>query len=124
IDLKTIGLFSMVGLPYTLKFLWAPLIDRYPLPLLGRRRGWMLVFLVASLVGLYALAGQDPTTHLGLVAALALAVGFLGASFDIASDAYRTDVLAPDERASAMAVYIAGYRAALLLSGSVALVLV
>lgn len=124
VNVKTISLFAMVGMPYTLKFLWAPLIDRYPLPFLGRRRGWMVVFLLASLLGLWALAGQDPAAHPGTVAALALAIGFVGASFDIANDAYRTDAVSADERASAMAVYIAGYRAALLLSGSVALVLV
>lgn len=123
IDLKTIGYFALVGLTYNLKFIWAPLIDRYPLPFLGRRRGWMLVFQLVALACLYALAGQDPEARPGLVAALAVAIGFVGASYDVAFDAYRTDVLPPEERGSGTAMYVAGYRAAILLAGSGALIL-
>jgi PAT family beta-lactamase induction signal transducer AmpG len=110
VDLTTIGYFALAGLPYNFKWAWAPLLDRYPMPFLGRRRGWML-------------AGQDPAARPGLVAALAVAMGFVGASFDVVFDAYRTDVLPPEERGSGTAMYVTGYRIALLLTGSVALVM-
>jgi len=123
VDLRTIGIFSLVGLPYTLKFLWSPVMDRYAPPWLGRRRGWILLCQGALMVGLGTMAwvgvGQDP----GMIAILALTVSLLSASQDIAFDAYRTDVLKPDERGVGAAVSVTGYRIAMLVSGAGALIL-
>ena len=87
-----IGLLTYVAIPYLLKFLWAPLLDRYPLPLLGRRRGWMLVFQLALAASIGALALQDPAVSLPAVATTALVIVFFSASQDIVIDAYRADV--------------------------------
>jgi MFS transporter, PAT family, beta-lactamase induction signal transducer AmpG len=123
VDLKTIGYFSLVLLPYNIKFLWAPFLDRYRLPFLGRRRGWMLTFLLAAAACVFMLGSSDPQAHAGAVAALAFGVAFMGASFDVVNDAYKTDVLRPQERAAGNAAYTVGWRIALLLTGSAALVL-
>ena len=93
LDLKTIGLFSMVTLPYSLKVLWAPLLDRYALPVLGRRRSWMLVMQGAMAVGLAAMALHPPHQDLLLMAALAVGVAVASATFDIATDAWRAERL-------------------------------
>lgn len=123
LDLKTIGIFTLVGLPYTLKFLWAPLLDRITPPWLGRRRGWMLLTQIGVTLGLIAMAitGADGRPEwLGLAAIL---VAFLSASLDIVFDAYRTDLLLPAERGFGAAVWVNGYRFALLVASSGALVL-
>jgi len=86
----TIGLFALAGLPYTLRFLWAPLLDRYVPPILGRRCGWMLVTQVAADAGDRRIALTDPTERLWQMATLALMVAFLSASQDIALDAWRS----------------------------------
>jgi PAT family beta-lactamase induction signal transducer AmpG len=123
LDLKTIGIFTLVGLPYSLKFLWAPLMDRITLPWLGRRRGWMLLTEIAVAAGL-ALMGVIGTENgpqwLGIIA---IAVAFMSASLDIVFDAYRTDLLLPAERGFGAAVWVNGYRLALLLASAGALVL-
>jgi len=123
VDLKTIGIFTLVGLPYSLKFLWAPVMDRMTLPWLGRRRGWMLLTQIAVAAGLalMALVGPDSGPH--RLGAIAVAVAFLSASLDIVFDAYRTDVLLPPERGFGAAVWVNGYRLALLLASAGALVL-
>lgn len=122
-DLKTIGIFTLVGLPYSLKFLWAPVMDRITLPWLGRRRGWMLLTDIAVAAGL-ALMGLIGTENgpqwLGITA---IVVAFMSASLDIVFDAYRTDVLLPAERGFGAAVWVNGYRLALLLASAGALVL-
>lgn len=123
IDLKTIGIFTMVGLPYTLKFLWAPLMDRIVPPWLGRRRGWMVLTQLCVAIGLVLMAATNPTLHPGWLAAYAVLVAFLAASLDIVFDAYRTDTLHPHERGLGAAVWVNGYRIALLASGAGALVL-
>lgn len=123
IDLKTIGIFTMVGLPYTLKFLWAPLMDRIVPPWLGRRRGWMVLTQLCVAIGLVLMAATNPTLHPGWLAAYAVLVAFLSASLDIVFDAYRTDTLHPHERGLGAAVWVNGYRIALLASGAGALVL-
>ena len=122
-DLKTIGIFTLVGLPYSLKFLWAPLMDRITLPWLGRRRGWMLVTQMAVAAGLatMAIVGTESGPH--WLGAIAVTVAFLSASLDIVFDAYRTDVLLPAERGFGAAVWVNGYRLALLLASAGALVL-
>ncbi len=123
VDLKTIGIFTMVGLPYTLKFLWAPVMDRVVPPWLGRRRGWMVLTQLCVAASLVLMAMTDPKIHPGWLAAYAVLVAFLAASLDIVFDAYRTDTLQPHERGLGAAVWVNGYRIALLASGAGALAL-
>ena len=123
VDLKTIGIFTLVGLPYTLKFLWAPLMDRITLPWLGRRRGWMLLTEIAVAAGLAAMAFVGTESGPRWLGIVAIAVAFMSASLDIVFDAYRTDVLLPAERGFGAAVWVNGYRLALLLASAGALVL-
>ncbi len=123
LDLKTIGVFTLVGLPYTLKFLWAPLMDRLVPPWLGRRRGWMLVMQLCVALGLAAMAVTGPGQRPEILGILALVVAFLAASLDIVFDAYRTDVLLHRERGFGVAVWVNGYRCALLLASAGALLL-
>ena len=118
----TIGLMSYVALPYLLKFLWAPLLDRFPPPLLGRRRGWMLLMQLALALAIALLALQDPATSLSAVALCALAVTFCSATQDVAFDAYRTDVSAPSERGLAAAATNLGYRTAAWVASALALI--
>src|SRR5437879_7192715 len=122
VSLTTIGVMSYVALPYLLKFLWAPLIDRYPLPWLGRRRGWILAMQVALAltIGLFAL--QNPAVALTPISACAVAIVFFSATQDIAFDAYRTDVSAPSERGLAAAATNLGYRTAAWLASACALI--
>jgi MFS transporter, PAT family, beta-lactamase induction signal transducer AmpG len=119
----TIGLMSYVSLPYLLKFLWAPLVDRYPLPLFGRRRGWMFAMQVALAVTIALLALQDPRAALAPLAACAVAIVFFSATQDIAIDAWRTDVSLPSERGLAAAATQLGYRSAAWTASAAALVL-
>jgi PAT family beta-lactamase induction signal transducer AmpG len=123
LDLKTIGIFTLIGLPYSLKFLWAPFIDRISLPWLGRRRGWMLITQIAVTLGLalMGLIGSTESPHwLGLIA---VGVAFCSASLDIVFDAYRTDLLLPAERGFGAALWVNGYRLAMLVASAGALVL-
>ena len=117
-DIKTIGIFGLVGLPYTFKFLWAPFLDRYLPPLLGRRRGWILIYqaLLALFIG--ALGFNSPTKTPYVVALIALSIAFLSASQDIVIDAYRADVVKPPERALAAAASTFGYRTAAMIAGA------
>ena len=121
VDLKTIGIFTLVGLPYTLKFLWAPLMDRLVPPWLGRRRGWMLVMQLCVALGLAAMAVTGPGQRPEILGVLALVVAFLSASLDIVLDAYRTDLLLRPERGFGAAVWVNGYRCALLIASAGAL---
>ncbi|MBI5906291.1 MAG: AmpG family muropeptide MFS transporter [Deltaproteobacteria bacterium] len=123
VDLAVIGVFSLVGLPYTIKYLWSPLMDRFVPPFLGRRRGWMLVTQVALLFAVAAMAFSEPGAHPGALALLALLVAFSSASQDIVVDAWRTEVLAPEELGPGAGVHILGYRVAMLTSGAIALIL-
>jgi MFS transporter, PAT family, beta-lactamase induction signal transducer AmpG len=118
-----IGIVSYVAIPYLLKFLWAPLLDRYPLPLLGRRRGWILAAQGALAATIALLAFQDPSLSLVGVSACALAIVFLSATQDIVIDAYRADVATPAERGPAVTASIVGYRTAAYVAPAVALVL-
>ena len=123
VDLKTIGIFTLVGLPYSLKFLWAPVMDRITLPWLGRRRGWMLLTqsAVAAGLALMGLVGTESGPQwLGIIA---IFIAFMSASLDIVFDAYRTDILLAAERGFGAAVWVNGYRLALLLASAGALVL-
>ncbi|MEO7822518.1 MAG: AmpG family muropeptide MFS transporter [Gemmatimonadaceae bacterium] len=122
VDLTTIGLFSMVALPYSLKFLWAPILDRYVPPFLGRRRGWLVITQLLLLVSIAAMSFHDPRLGLQALAVNALLLAFFSASQDIAVDAYRADVLHEREMGAGAAAYVMGYRVALIVTGSLALV--
>ena len=124
VDLATIGLLTLVGIPYTWKFLWAPLIDRYVPPFLGRRRGWLVITQLALVAGISAMAMCSPKTEIALLATLALFVAFASASQDIVFDAYRTDIAKKEQRGLAAALTVVGYRLAMLTSGALALLLV
>jgi PAT family beta-lactamase induction signal transducer AmpG len=127
VDKAAIGLFALVGLPYTWKFLWSPIIDRVPLPLftslLGRRRGWLLFVQILLALAILALGASDPQLHLGRLAAFAVLVAFLSASQDIIVDAYRVELLEERQQGAGAAMVVIGYRIAMLLSGAGALVI-
>jgi PAT family beta-lactamase induction signal transducer AmpG len=123
VDLGAIGLFSLVSLPYSLKFIWSPLLDRFVPPFLGRRRGWLVLTQGALLLAIAAMALQRPSQALQLLAINALLIAFFSASQDIAFDAYRTDVLEQREMGAGAAVAVLGYRIALIVTGSLALIL-
>jgi PAT family beta-lactamase induction signal transducer AmpG len=123
VSLQNIGFLTLVGSAYTLKFLWAPLVDRYAPPLLGRRRGWILLTQLLLALTIAAMGMFSPGGSLGLLALLAVVVAFLSATQDIAFDAYSTDVLRTHERAAGAAVKVLGYRLAMIVSGGLALVL-
>jgi PAT family beta-lactamase induction signal transducer AmpG len=118
-----IGAMTYVALPYLLKPLWAPLVDRYPLPFFGRRRGWMLVTQLGLAAGLALLALQNPSAALGAVTACAFAIVVCSATQDIAIDAWRTDVSLPSERGPAAAANNLGYRTAAWIASACALVM-
>ena len=123
VDLTKIGLFSLIGLPYSLKFLWAPVLDRYVPPLLGRRRGWLLITQILLLVAIAAMSLRDPETGLQALAFNAILIAIFSASQDIAGDAYRTDVLEDREMGAGAAIWVLGYRVALLVTGSLSFIL-
>jgi len=123
VSLVAIGFASLVGLPYTLKFLWAPLIDRYHFSFLGRRRGWMLFLQLSLIVFIGAMALFDAKQTPFIVAALAVVVAFLSASQDIVIDAYRTDILPDNERGIASALFVGAYRMAMVIAGGVGFIL-
>ena len=126
-SLTEIGLVSLVGLAYALKFLWSPLVDRLPLPLLtrflGRRRGWLLLSQAALAVALIGLAAADPVTLRGWALFWAAVVAFASATQDIAVDAYRTEILEDEQLGAGAAVLVFGYRVAMVTSGGGALIL-
>ena len=120
VDLATIGFFSLVTLPYSLKFVWAPLMDRYTPPFLGRRRGWVLITQILLLLVIAAMSLHDPRTGLKALAVNAIAIAFFSASQDISLDAYRTDVLENREMGAGAAVFVLGYRVAMITTGALA----
>ena len=123
VALDKIAAFSLVGLAYTFKFAWAPLLDRFSLPFLGRRRGWVLATQIGLVIAIAAMGVVDPVTQPGLLAIVAVIVAVLSASQDIVLDAYNADLLSPEQRAAGAAVYVLGYRAAMLVVGTFALFL-
>lgn len=123
VDIVAIGWFALVGQPYTYKFLWAPLMDRYAPPFLGRRRGWLLITQAALLAAIAFMGALSPRDSAWLLGGVALLVAFLSASQDIVFDALRTDSLEREERGAGAAVSVLGYRVAMLVSGAGALIL-
>ena len=123
VDLKAIGLFTLIQFPYTWKFLWSPLLDRFTFLKLGRRRGWMLITQCALLLAIALLGGLVPATDMRAIAGLAALTAFLSASQDIVLDAYRREILSDAELGLGTAVYVNAYKIAGLVPGSLALVL-
>ncbi len=123
LDLPTIGFFALVGMPYTLKFLWAPMMDRLIPPFGGRRRGWMLITQLALMFSIASLAFTKPSVHLPTIAVLSLLVAFFSASQDIVLDAYRREYLRDEELGIGSSIFVNGYRIGILISGALALIL-
>jgi len=126
VSLSDIGLFALVGIPYTWKFLWAPFMDRYRLPLfgrLGRRRGWMLGCQLLLLLSIGGMGLFEPAASTAVIAWLALAVAFFSASQDVALDAYRRELLPDPELGLGNAIHIQAYRISGLVPGSLSLIL-
>ena len=123
VDLTVIGIMALVGLPYTVKFLWAPLLDRFTLPWLGRRRGWLLVFQLALIASIAGLGLTNPAQNPWIVAMAAFVVTFFSASQDIVVDAYRREDLPDHELGLGSALYINGYRVGMLLASGGGLIL-
>ncbi len=123
VSLTEIGLFALVGIPYNWKFLWAPLMDRYVPPFLGRRRGWMLVTQIALLICIGCLGWLEPEYSLANVAILALCVAFFSASQDVVLDGYRRKILPDHELGLGNSIHVQAYRISVLVPGSLALIL-
>ena len=123
VDLAVIGMFSLVGLPYTVKFLWAPALDRYVPPFLGRRRGWIFISQILLMFAIGAFYYVKPAESPWTVAFLAVVVSFLSASQDVVVDAYRRELLRDDELGFGSSLGVNGYRLGMLISGAFALFL-
>jgi PAT family beta-lactamase induction signal transducer AmpG len=123
VDLKTIGLFALIQFPYTWKFLWSPLLDRYVVPLLGRRRGWMLLTQLGLLAVIASMGAFSPQSELRTIAWIATLLAFLSATQDIVLDAYRRELLSDNELGMGSAVHVNAYRIAGLVPGSLSLIL-
>src|SRR5664279_3574171 len=123
VDLKSIGLFTLIQLPFTWKFIWSPLVDRFSLPLLGRRRGWMLMTQLALLISIPLFGVLNPQLDLWTIAYLALAVSFFAATQDIVLDAYRRELLPDVELGLGTSIHVQAYRMSSLIPGALALIL-
>jgi len=123
VSLTEIGLFALVGIPYTWKFVWAPMMDRWIPPFLGRRRGWMLICQLALLLSIGILGSFEPARSTWLIAWLAAAVAFFSASQDVALDAYRREILPDEELGLGSAIHVQAYRISSLVPGSLSLIL-
>ncbi|MHB8447389.1 MAG: AmpG family muropeptide MFS transporter [Rudaea sp.] len=122
-SLRDIGWITLIGQAYVFKFLWAPLLDRLALPFLGRRRGWILVMQLLCGAALLGMSFNSPQGSAGTLAFFGVLLAFVSATQDIAFDAHRTDLLRPEERGWGTALMQGGYRAAMLVSGALALIL-
>jgi PAT family beta-lactamase induction signal transducer AmpG len=123
LDVKALGLFGLVTFPYTFKFLWAPLMDRYAIGSLGRRRGWMAVTQLGLFVVIGMLGMMDPKSELALIALFVGVIAFLSASQDVVIDAYRREILAEEEQGLGAAIIVNAYKAASLIPSALGLVL-
>jgi PAT family beta-lactamase induction signal transducer AmpG len=123
VDLTAIGMVSLIGLPYVIKFLWAPLLDRFKLPYFSRRKGWMIFFQALLVICIVGLSFTDPKTNLNLVLFWAFLIALFSASQDVVIDAYRREILPDEELGLGSSLYVTGYRLAMLVSGAAALIL-
>ena len=122
VNIMVIGALSLVGIPYTLKFLWSPFLDFYQVPKLGLRKGWILLMQAGVAAALFFLANMHPATEAMAMSIIALLAALLSATQDVAIDAYRTDILHNDERGLGAAYYVFSYRLAVVASGALAMV--
>ncbi|MEM9305513.1 MAG: AmpG family muropeptide MFS transporter [Pseudomonadota bacterium] len=123
VGLREIGFFALVQLPYTWKFLWSPIMDRFTLPFLGRRRGWMLVSQVMVMLSIAAMGFIEPQLSVWVAAYLAAALAFFSASQDIVLDAYRRELLPDAELGLGNTIHVQAYRLSGLVPGALALIL-
>lgn len=123
VDLTWIGMITLVQLPYTWKFIWAPVLDRFTLPFLGRRRGWLLIAQLALVLAIVALGYSDPVEHVIMMIVAAVLVAFFSATQDIVIDAYRREDLPDEELGLGSSMYIYGYRLGMLLASGGGLIL-
>lgn len=123
VDLTAIGMVSLIGMPYVLKFLWSPLLDRYQLPFFGRRKGWMILFQILIVGSILGLSMSDPKINLSIVVFWAFMISLFSASQDVVLDAYRREIMPDEELGLASSLYVNGYRLAMLVSGAFALFL-
>lgn len=123
LNVKALGLFALVMFPYTWKFLWSPVMDRFHFGRMGRRRGWMLLTQVALFLGIGGMGMLDPQTQVGAIAFMASVVAFLSASQDIVIDAYRREILPEEELGLGSAVHVNAYKLSGIVPGALALVL-
>ena len=123
LNVKALGLFALVMFPYTWKFLWSPLMDRYSFGSLGRRRGWMALTQGLLFLGIGCMGMLDPLTQLPLIAAAASAIAFLSASQDIVIDAYRREILPDNEQGLGGAIHVNAYKVAGMVPGALSLIL-
>ena len=120
LDLTTIGVFGLVGLPYTLKFVWAPLMDHLVPPFWGRRRGWMIMSQIVLMMAIASVAFTNPATDLGTIIIMCTLITFFSASQDIVLDAYRRESLKDEELGIGSSMFIYGYRIGMLVAGALA----
>jgi PAT family beta-lactamase induction signal transducer AmpG len=123
VDLKAIGLFALVGMPYTWKFLWSPAMDRFQLPFLGRRRGWIIFTQIAVMLAVMLMGQFNPKSDIWIVVALAATVAFFSASQDIVIDAHRREWLTEEQMGSGTALFVNAYKLSTLVPGSLSLIL-
>ena len=123
VDLTWIGMITLVQLPYTWKFIWAPILDRYTLPFLGRRRGWLLMAQLTLVIAIVALGYSDPVEHVAMMVVAAVLVAFFSATQDIVIDAYRREDLPDEELGLGSSMYIYGYRLGMLLASGGGLIM-
>jgi len=123
VDLKAIWLFALVGIPYTWKFLWSPAMDRFQLPFLGRRRGWMIATQIAVMLAVMLMGQFNPSTEIWTVVFLAAIVAFFSASQDIVIDAHRREWLTEEQMGSGTALFVNAYKLSTLVPGSLSLIL-
>ena len=123
IDLSTIGLINLVLFPYTWKFIWSPVMDRFVVPVLGRRRGWMFITQIALIVLMSMLSFYDPATDISHIIVIVAAIAFFSASQDIVIDAYRRELLPDDELGAGNGFYAQAYRISSFVPGSLAMIL-
>jgi PAT family beta-lactamase induction signal transducer AmpG len=123
VDLGAIGMVSLIGMPYVVKFLWAPFLDRFTLPFLSRRKGWMVLFQVLLVVAILGLSFTNPRSDIYLTCGWAFLIALFSASQDVVIDAYRREVLPDEELGLGSSLYVTGYRLAMLVSGALALII-
>ncbi len=123
VDLTWIGMISLVQIPYTWKFLWAPFLDRFIPPFLGRRRGWLILSQIALIASIVGLGYSDPVKNTGLMVVAALLVAFFSATQDIVIDAYRREDMPDEELGLGSSMYVYGYRLGMLLASGGGLIM-